>query len=108
VIEYEWDDAENENVRTHKAVHIVDCGAHGSSNDLQEHFAKVLGENQRKNQVLTALTKGINELIRDWQWSYDENRVLHVHPLNLITADEKALAQGTCDIVAGPAKVVIE
>jgi hypothetical protein len=87
---------------------VRDCGAHGKFPSVKNHFEKVLGENRLKNQALTKLTRGISDLVPDWDWYFDKNRVLHLRSSKLTMAEEKGLAQRECNLIAGPGKVVIE
>lgn len=110
VIEYEWDDAQDENTRVHTAKTILkDCGLHKKPKDKDEHFATILEENQRKNFTFGLLQEDEPTITLDaYEWSFDDKRILHVKSPKLDTAEKKQKSQDKCDAKFGKDKVVID
>lgn len=106
-LEYEWDDAQDENTRTHRfkrAVHLCEC--HRDS-VATEAYDEVLKENTRKNIVFAEAQK-INPTLTvdDYAWSFDANRNLKVS-LSKLTADQKKSLKSLCDDKFGSGKVEV-
>jgi hypothetical protein len=110
VIEYEWDDAQDEKTRVHIAKAILkDCGLHKKPKDKDGHFATVLEENQRKNLTFGTLQEDVSDLSPDeYVWSFDDKRILHVKSSKLDTAEKKQKSQDKCDAKIGKGKVIVE
>lgn len=123
VIEYEWDDAVNENARTHKQVAAVPCPAHISTasfvdGDAPNVLAKVTTENQTKNKAHSLVLEHFPKVVEEttdadgkktkqlkagveFGWEFDDNRELKVHVKGLTKADHdqlKVLADQTLGI----------
>ena len=65
-IDYQWDDAQNEDVRVHTIFEMIKvCPAHSGETDKVVHYAKVLDENQRKNIVLKEILEKVPSAVRD-------------------------------------------
>ncbi len=98
VLEYEWDDAINENERTHKfsgAVHVCE---HHKTLVGAEVYDKVLSENTQKNMVLGEVHKIKPDItIDDYTWSFDENRRLKVGFLGKLDIEGKAALLSACN-----------
>lgn len=104
VVEYEWDDAEPDDARTHRPSKVVQqCASHAGLTHAQVHAA-VLDENPRKNRALAAIMEtapGITEKrksddgseVVDFKpgqrptWRFDKDRQLVV----TLPAEAKAL-----------------
>lgn len=108
VIEYEWDDAVSENVRTHKVKNIIkNCGLHGKTLE-EEVYNSVLDENQRKNKMLGAIIDKIpsateNRIQEDgsfikqlkaglqYNWKFNADRNLEVNLVGFSAANKSAI-----------------
>ena len=111
-LEYEWDDTENENVRTHSISKVLKaCPAHGGFVDKKNHYDAVLDENRRKNIVFGEIIKGaagediiqedgtmVRKLKRgkEYKWSFDENRNLVIDLVGF-TSNEKTAVRSISD-----------
>lgn len=109
VIEYQWDDTVDEDNRTHAVSSIIQaCEFHSSAKNQAAHFAEVVTENQKKNQVYGVIMEGSTTATKDelnkdgsttkvfkegkeFAWSFDEERNLVVE-LKGFTAQEKTEA----------------
>ena len=107
-LEYEWDDAENEDVRVHTIANILkSCPAHSLEMDKVQHYSKVLDENQRKN-IVGEILKKIPSLVQEkeqedgtmvkvlkkgveYKWSFDADRNLEVDLKGATMAEKNAL-----------------
>jgi dihydrodipicolinate reductase len=107
-IEYEWDDSVPAEKRTHAVSRVIKkCAAHEKTATHEEHYEKVLGENQRKNifyakmlemkaladevtdedgRVTKVLKKGLQ-----YKWHFDANRNLVVDTTGFPAKEKKAL-----------------
>jgi hypothetical protein len=94
-VEYEWDDSLAQENRVHQASGIIrKCSAHQNTSSKEDHFDKVLKENQMKNVVEGRLLEdeSLTDQFTDEQrnlrrrlkpgikynWSFDQNRNLIV------------------------------
>lgn len=94
-IEYEWDDSVTAENRVHKASKIIKaCSVHSANLTKENHYDKVLKENQMKNQVWGKLLEDptlVNESLDadgnvaknlkpgiKYDWSFDKDRNLIV------------------------------
>ena len=67
-LEYEWDNIQDENIRTHAIKNILKaCPVHSGEPDKVKHYAVVLEENQRKNKVLGAILEKLPALVDEIQ-----------------------------------------
>jgi len=109
-LEYEWDDAEPEELRTHNFKQTINrCSSHDSLTG-QNLYIQVLSENTRKNKVL-AIAQQVNSEIKNdgYNWSFDTNRVLKISFLNIpispaqkaqiLNLIEQELGQGLVEVI---------
>lgn len=116
VIDYAWDDAQDENTRVHTVKEIIrDCGRHGVSTMLTAGkyrgalYDTVLAENQLKNRVLPILQEDQADLDGDsYRWRFDDNRVLHVTNTKDPSRSKKKQHQDKLDKKFGKNKVVVD
>jgi len=96
VIEYEWDDSESEEVRTHTLKRVVaKCHAHKAV-DHNSLFDVVLEENRRKNHVFAIAQSVREDLTPDkYRFRFDDKRNLIVNFLG-VTPPEKAEIMRRC------------
>ena len=105
-LEYEWDDSQSEDVRTHTISNVLKaCPAHAGEPDKVKHYNNVLGENQRKNIVFGKILESVPTATRDklqedgstvkdlklgkeYKWSFDAQRNLVIDLVGF-TAGEK-------------------
>ena len=108
-IDYQWDDAQNEDVRTHTVFEVIKaCPAHSGETDKNIHYAKVLDENKRKNIVLKEILDKIPSLVIEkeqedgtlikvlkkgveYKWSFDVQRNLEVNLVGASLAEKNVL-----------------
>ena len=108
-LEYSWDDTQNEDIRVHTIANILKvCPAHAGEVDKIQHYAKVLGENQRKNIVLGEILKNIPTATIDkvqedgtkvkdlkpgleYKWSFDADRNLVIDLVGFAQAEKNAV-----------------
>lgn len=106
-LEYSWDDAELESTRTHKfQTMVVKCPAHLNLSG-ETHYNEVLSENRRKNKVF-ALAQNAKPDIKpeDYEWAFDNKRVLQVKFPKLTNAEKKKV-KDNCDTEFGVGKVEV-
>lgn len=114
-LEYQWDDTESEDIRTHTIANVVKaCSAHALVVDKTQHYSKVLDENQRKNIVLGEILEKVPSAVeeveqedgtivkklrrgKEYKWSFDENRNLIVDLVGF-TSQEKLAVKGLTDV----------
>lgn len=109
VLEYEWDDAQDENTRQHKFKGIVKrCSSHSfvSGKDV---YNEVLSENTRKNVVFAEAQKVLPELApENYNWSFDKDRKLKVGFLGVaMDSMKKKQLQDLTDSKFGKNKVEV-
>ena len=108
VLEYEWDDALNENERTHKFKKAVNLCEHHKTLLGTEAYGTVLSENTRKNIVFDEAQKLYPAIaLEDYMWSFDANRKLKVGFLGKLKAGERSSLQTLCDGKFGAGKVEV-
>jgi hypothetical protein len=110
VIEYEWDDSQDESSRIHIAKAILkDCGLHKKTKDRFEHYDIVMEENTRKNISFGLIQEEEPTLTpNEYDWSFDAKRDLHIKLKRTIDADKKTRTQDKLDKKFGKGKAVIE
>ena len=94
VLEYEWDDAEDENTRenTLKAV-IQKCSYHSFAAD-EDVYREVLLENSIKNIAFAEAERIIPSINpENYKWSFDEGRKLKVQFPDVTSAQKAKLLQ---------------
>lgn len=107
VIEYQWDDALDENTRTHTPVNIVRrCAAHAGAATMANLWSVLMDENPRKNQVFAWVLANTPFTRTDISWSFDVNRVLTITVAGL-TANQQTIAQNWANSHLGIGKVVV-
>ena len=106
VLEYEWDDAQDENVRSHSFLAVIaKCPAHESLSGVAL-YNQVLNENQRKNRVFAkAQETNPSITLDDYVWSFNKSRTLEVSFLGKMTGAQKKDLQSECDRLHGANKV---
>ncbi len=123
VLEYTWDDAENQSTRVHTPTRIVKaCPAHISMGK-DAHYSKVLDENQRKNKahglILESMPELVDEVVLDdgskvkklkngieFKFAFDANRKLQIS-LTGITSKHKTDIQALVQAKLGSSKIDI-
>jgi len=105
VLEYEWDDAQNENERVHTFKGAIQLCNHHKT--LAKPYDKVISENTRKNMVFAEAQKLFPELTPgDYNWSFDDQRKLKAGFLKVNMMQKKQL-QDSCDSRLGKGKVEV-
>ncbi len=106
VLEYEWDDAQDENTRQVMFKRVVKrCSSHSLLSGV-DVYNEVVSENTRKNIVLAEAQKVFPELIpENYNWSFDKDRKLKVGFLG-VAIDKKQL-QDLTDSKFGKNKVEV-
>ena len=66
IIELEWDDAVPESERTHTVKRIVKSDPSHASKDVEQQFADILEENQRRNKVLGWIAENVASASEDY------------------------------------------
>lgn len=100
IIEYEWDDSEAEDSRTHtlRSESSIPCAIHAA--DGEELMNVVLTENQTKNQVRQSLLHEAASLRKndaefrdgvEFQYSFNENRQLVVDLVGATALEKVAM-----------------
>ncbi|GAJ01272.1 unnamed protein product, partial [marine sediment metagenome] len=107
ILEYEWDDAQDENTRTHSFKKAVKLCEHHKALAASGAYNQVMSENTRKNQVwgfIEDMKSKAGEkdsivavAIEDYTWSFDATRKLKVGFLGKLKAGEKSSLQTLCD-----------
>ena len=107
-IEYQWDDSLSQEARIHTVSNVVKkCDVHSTTPSKEDHYNKVLEENQRKNKVYGKLleiptatvdvTQPDGSTIKDlkstvkFDWSFDVDRNLMVTLTGLNTSEKNSL-----------------
>lgn len=85
-LEYEWDDAVPQELRTHTIANVVKaCPIHDHHTDKIAHYDDVMAENQSKNKAIGLLCKTIGKLDggqNEVKWRFDKDRnIILSHPL---------------------------
>lgn len=98
ILEYEWDDAQNENTRTHTFKKIVKlCERHKMLSGTKA-YDQLMSENTRKNRVLGEAQKVYSSITpEDYTWSFDANNKLKVSFSGKLKAKDKSRLQIFCD-----------
>lgn len=79
ILEYEWDDAQDENTRTHSFKRIIKTCPEHAVLAGKPHYDQVLSENTRKNIGLNIIQKNHPEVTDDnYLWWFDKGRILQV------------------------------
>ena len=77
-LNYSWDRHTSEDERIHTAESFTPCEAHKHHTDKHQHFAAVLEENQRKNQVVNLLAEKHGIKPTEYKFSFTAERVLQI------------------------------
>ena len=122
-LEYEWDDSQNEDVRTHSVKNILKaCPVHSSIATKGQHYATVLDENQRKNKVLGEILEKLPALVEEvtqedgttvkklrkgleYKWSFDVDRNLEVDLVGAKLTEKSAVKVLTDVLFPGKVKI---
>lgn len=108
VLEYEWDDTQDENTRIHSFKKAVQLCEHHKALLGDKAYDQVMSENTCKNQVLGMVKEAYPSLeLADCTWSFDVARNLGVGFLGKLKAGEKSSLQTLCDGKFGTGKVEI-
>lgn len=108
--EYAWDDEipELNRVETVTAVPRKDT-IHQAFTDMQQHYAAVREENQRKNRTM-GIAKSHDDRVDDtnYMWSFSPERRLDITLTGLnLSATKKAAIIADCALAFGPGRVQI-
>lgn len=109
VLEYEWDDAQDENIRTHSFKRAVQLCEHHKALVASEAYDQVISENTRKNMEFEVIkTTKPDASTENYVWWFDNKRVLQVSilkpELDTLTKDK---VQVDSDKVFGIGKVKV-
>ena len=114
-MEYEWDDSVPQEQRIHTPVQIDD--PEGEFKGSENMGLQIMEENQRKNVAIGEILKENPTLIDASgallptiviDFTYDQDRILHLSVSGLKTIQEKSDAQIAVDAKLGENKVVVE
>lgn len=115
ILEYEWDDQESSETRTHKGKTIISaCKAHEGETDPGKIYSKIIDENTRKNIVFGEIIENIPALVEEvtdkhgqpvkqlksgieYDFSFDKDRNLVVD-LKGVSIAEKATVKSLTDV----------
>ena len=109
ILIYTWDDALDENVRTHTIERVLRrCPAHASLTKDTEIYGTVVEENTRKNKAF-GLAQGIvpNLTTEDYEWSFDANRKLRATFRGKLSVTQAVKLRQTCDSQLGANRVEV-
>lgn len=108
VLEYEWDDAHNENTRTHSFKRAVKLCEHHKALEATKAYDEVVSENTRKNIAFGEAQKVNPDItLDDYTWAFDKDRKLKVGFLGKLKAGEKQGLQTLCNSKFGAGKVEV-
>ena len=108
VFEYEWDDAQKEDVRIHTFKDAIQLCEHHKILPGIEAYDGVMAENTTKNITLGIALKAKPDLtIDEYTWSFDANRKLKVGFLGKLSTGERSTLQSMCDSKFGAGKVEV-
>lgn len=108
VLEYEWDDAQDENTRTHKFKKAVQLCEHHKALIHGRAHDQVLSENTSKNKVWGKAREIKPDLeLGDFTWSFDKDRKLKVGFLGNLTVTQKKQLKDFADAEFGSDKVEV-
>lgn len=109
VIDYEWDDSQDENTRTHSFKRTIRACPEHKALAGKPHYDQVLSENTRKNITFDVIQKAHPQVTPDnYLWFFDKDRVLQVSlvGVDLPEAAKKGL-QTALDARFGEGKVKV-
>lgn len=79
VLEYEWDDSQDENTRTHSFKRVIKACPEHAALAGQPHYDQVRSENTRKNITFGEIKKAHPQVTAEnYLWFWDNGRVLQV------------------------------
>lgn len=79
ILEYEWDDSQDENIRTHNFKRSIKACPEHATLAGKPLYDQVLSENTRKNIVFDEIQKAHPQVIlENYLWFFDKGRVLQV------------------------------
>lgn len=108
VLEYEWDDAQDEKTRTHSFKRVVKLCEHHKALAVDKAYDQVVSENTRKNIVFGEVQKIKPDITPDdYTWSFDDKRKLKVGFLGKLQADKRGNLQTQLDSKFGEGKVEV-
>lgn len=120
VVEYEWDDKEPPEERTHSIIGALQrCPRHALLSAHSDHWTVLTEENSRKNRLLEHLLDNDpalsekdpegNPRLKDGavSWNFDDSGTLHVVVPSL-GAQAKATAQRATESKFGAGKIVLD
>lgn len=117
ILEYSWDDTQDENIRVHKFSKVIVLCDYHKTLAPNNAYDQVLSENTRKNMVWGIIedlkTKAGEKdaiqtiTIEDYTWSFDASRKLKVGFLGKLKAGEKSELQSLCNTKFGVNKVEV-
>ena len=121
-IEYSWDDAQSEDIRTHTISNVLKaCTAHAGETDKIVHYNKVLDENKRKNivlgQILENTPTAVETVIQDdgssikklkagkeYKWFFDAQRNLVIDLVGFTLLEKNSVKTITDSLFPGKIK----
>lgn len=108
VLEYEWDDAQDESTRTHKFGKAVHLCEHHRALTMAEACDQVLSENTRKNIIFGWAKELKPDLeLDDYTWSFEKDRKLKVGFLGKLNANNKSKLRALCNTKFGQGKIEV-
>lgn len=79
VLEYEWDDAQDENTRIHSFKRIIKACPEHAALAGKPLYDQVISENTRKNITFTEIQKAHPQVTSDnYLWFFDKKRELQI------------------------------
>ncbi len=113
-VEYSWDDAAPEDVRTHEPTRVVKrCARHSLLAVKEDHFSQLADETSRKSRLLTKAQAQFPKMFDDetgeflGSWAFDAGHALHITTVGL-TRNQRNNVQAWADTNLGAGKIVIE
>jgi len=97
IFEYEWDDTQSQDARTHSFKKAVQLCEHHQTLLATKAYDEVISENSRKNTVFTLAQEIKSDIaLEDYTWSFDKIRKLKVGFLGKLKGAEKAQLKTLC------------
>lgn len=113
ILEFEWDDAQDENTRVHSYKKVVKlCAEHDKLGFKDKpDYDQVMSENTRKNTVWGMVKTQLNLSDSDLEkylWWFDGTRILQVSLLGInLTGAQRNKLQSDCNTQFGTNKVKV-
>ena len=109
VIDFSWDDTQNETVRTHSLDNVNVIGPEHIGLSATQIWQTVMDENRRKNETFGFTLQVLpSAQPKDFSFYYSAGRILHVSLTIPITNQKKQQIQNFCDTTFGGGKVIVE